>query len=180
MKRSVVLLTVILTLLSPPVFSQDKPVVAEPAVAEPAVTTPTIEAGDVVVTPVVAEPAKSDGVVEDAEKLIDGSTEAIDNDPAAAISQLVELAKEGRWGPFVGLALMFLVWGLRRFIWKLIPKNALPWVTLGAGMVTTGAIELGLGVVWWKVLIDSLAASGIAMGMWSALFKHFMKPEEDT
>ena len=144
-------------------------VVAKPAVAKPAVAKATDVAAPAAAT---ADPVK------DAEKLIDGSTESITNNPEAAVNQLIELAKQGRWGPFVGLLLMFFVWALRKFIWKLIPKNALPWVTLGAGMVATGAVGLSLGVVWWKVLIDAFATSGIAMGFWSLLFKHFMKPTE--
>jgi hypothetical protein len=165
-----------LLLLSGPAFADDTPAapaaaveVAKPAAAKPADAKPAA----------AVEPVKSDDPVKDAETLIDGETETINNDPGAAVSQLTQLAKEGRWGPFVGLLLMFLIWALRKFIWKLIPKSALPWVTLGAGMVATGAIELGLGVVWWKVLIDSLATSGIAMGFWSLLFKHFMKPKEN-
>ena len=150
-----------------PVLADDpKPAETDkPAVTEPA-------------KPEAKTEAKSDDPVGDAEKVIDDGIKKIDEDPGAAVSTLVQLAKEGRWGPFVGLALMFLIWILRKFIWKLIPKNVLPWVTLGVGMVATGAIELSLGVTWWKVLIDALGTSGIAMAFWSLLFKHFMKPKE--
>lgn len=179
MKRFVTASIVALLLLSPYAMADDPKPADAPVVAEPATPAdtgaPTVTVGDVKV-----EPVKSGDPVEDATKLIDGSVETIDNDPGAAINQLIELAKEGRWGPFVGLLLMFLVWVLRKFIWKLVPPNALPWVTLGAGMAATAAIELGLGVVWWKVLIDSFATSGIAMGFWSLLFKHFLKPKEEN
>ena len=120
----------------------------------------------------------SDPIV-DADELIDSEIEIIDSDPGAVVGQLIQLAKEGRWGPFVGLLLMFAIWILRRFVWKLIPKNALPWVTLLVGMAATGAVGLSLGVVWWKVLIDALATSGVAMGFWSLIFKHFLKPAEN-
>lgn len=131
---------------------------------------PTVTAGDPVVTTVTP--------VEEAEKVIDTAIADIDADPGAAINMLVQMAKEGRWGPFAGLLVMLLIWVLRKFIWKLIPKSALPWVTLAAGMLVTGAIGFSMGTVWWKVLIDAFATSGIAMGFWSLLFKHFMKPAE--
>jgi hypothetical protein len=152
---------------------------AAPALADDPKPADAVTAADAAKPADTAKPeVKSDDPVADAEKPIDGATETIDNDPGAAVNQLIQLAKEGRWGPFVGLLVMFLIWALRKFIWKLIPKNVLPWVTLGAGMLATGAIELGLGVTWWKVLIDAFATSGIAMGFWSLLFKHFMKPKE--
>jgi hypothetical protein len=159
---------VVLMLLAVPVLAQDKPADKpdKPAATEPAKPQPA------------KADAKSDDPVGDAEKVIDDGIKKIDEDPGAAVNQLVQLAKEGRWGPFVGLILMFLIWILRKFIWKLIPKNVLPWVTLGVGMVATGAIGLGLGVTWWKVLIDAFATSGIAMAFWSLLFKHFLKPKE--
>lgn len=176
MKRFIVAPLVALMLLAMPALADDPKPADKPAVTAPSVTT-----GDVKVEPAkAAELPGNEDPVDAAETVIDDGIKEIDKDPGAAVSQLVQLAKEGRWGPFVGLALMFLIWILRKFIWKLIPSNALPWVTLGVGMVATGAIEFSLGVTWWKVLIDSFATSGIAMGFWSLLFKHFMKPEEEA
>jgi hypothetical protein len=169
MKRFIIAPLVVLMLLATSALADDPKPVDKPA------TTPAVTAGDVKVDPV-----KSDDPVADAEKVIDDGIKKIDEDPGEAISTLTQLAKEGRWGPFVGLLLMFLIWVLRKFIWKLIPKNALPWVTLGVGIIATGAIELGLGVTWWKVLIDSLGTSGIAMALWSMIFKHIMKPKEEN
>lgn len=164
MKRLAVGSVVALLLLSPYAVAQDKATDGGAAVAA-AESKPASE-------------AKNDNSVENAEKLVDDNIKKIDENPGEAVSELIQLAKEGRWGSFVGLALMFLIWILRRFIWQLIPKNALPWVTLGIGMVVTGAIELGLGVSWWKVLIDAFAASSVAMGFWSLLFKHVLKVEK--
>lgn len=118
-----------------------------------------------------------DPVVE-AEKVIDEAIKEIDEDPGAATGVLVELAKSGRWGPFAGLLILFIIWGLRKFIWKLIPKNVLPWLTLGLAMVASIAVGLLFGNVWWEVLIDGLITGGSAGLLWSALFKHFMKPKE--
>lgn len=118
--------------------------------------------------------------VDEAGKKIDDAIKDIDKDPGAKVSLLIELAKSGRWGPFAGLALLFIVWGLRKFIWKLINKNVLPWLTLGLAMVCSVAVGLIAGNEWWKVLIDGLLTGGSAMALWSALFKHFMKPKEES
>ena len=159
MKRITLGLIAALLLLSPSVLADDpKPVDAG-----------VVDAG--------AQPAD---VIGEAEKVIADGIKEIDKDPGKTVGIIMQLVEEGRWGPAIGLALMFLIWILRKFIWKLIPKNALPWVTLGAGMAATAAIELSLGIVWWKVLIDSLGTSGIAMGLWSLIFKHFMKPKEEN
>jgi len=135
------------------------------AMAAPAVT----------VTATVTEP-----VVSDADKAIDDATKGIDENPGETIKDLIQLAKEGRWGPFIGLLLMFLIWITRKWVWKLIPKNVLPWLTLGLGMTATVAVELSLGVIWWKTLVDGLATSGIAMAFWSTLFKHFLGDKESS
>ena len=137
----------------------DKPVAA----VEPAVTV-----------------APSDDPLKDAEKVIDDGIKKIDENLVKEADTLVQMIEEGRWGPLVGLILMFLIWALRKYIWKLIPKNVLPWVTLGVGILTTGATELILGVTWWKVLIDSFTTSASAMALWSLIFKRFMKPKEAT
>lgn len=121
--------------------------------------------------------------IEEAEKKILDTIEPADKDIEQQFDLMVQLFKEGRWGPAVGLALMLLVWALRKFIWKFVPSNALPWVTLAAGMVATVVGELLAGVVWWKTLIDGFATSGIAMGFWSLLFKHILgqkNPEEQA
>jgi hypothetical protein len=126
------------------------------------------------------DPVKSDDPVADAEGKIDDAIKDVDKDPGAQISWIIELAKSGRWGPFAGQLLLFLVWGLRKFIWKLIKPNVLPWVTLGAAMVASVAVGLIAGNVWWQVLIDGLITGGSAMALWSLLFKHFMKPKEEA
>ena len=157
MKRFVLAPLVVLCLLASPALADDpKPVDAG-----------IVDAG--------AQPADPVG---EAEKVVDDAIKDIDKDPGAKISLLIELAKSGRWGPFVGLALLFIVWGLRKFIWKLINPNVLPWLTLGLAMVASVTVGLIAGNEWWKVLIDGLLTGGSAMALWSALFKHFMKPKE--
>lgn len=118
--------------------------------------------------------------VGEAEAAIDDAVERVDEDPAGTVSLLIELAKSGRWGPFAGLLVMFLVWVGRKWIWKYIPRNVLPWLTLSLSMVVSVAVGLIAENVWWKVLIDGLLTGGSAMALWSAVFKHFMKPKEAT
>jgi hypothetical protein len=163
MKRIIVAPIVALMLLAMPALADDPKPADKPAATEPAKP---------------AEEAKSDDPVADAEKAIDEATEEIDKDPGKQVSLLVELAKSGRWGPFAGQLLLFLVWGLRKFIWKLIKPSVLPWVTLGAAMLVSVGVGLGFGNIWWQVLIDGLITGTAAMGLWSMIFKHFMKPKE--
>jgi len=133
---------------------------AFPALAD---TSPSVDAGIQAGDPIAA-----------ASEAIDIAVKDIDADPAATISELIELAKSGRWGPFAGLALMFLVWAFRKFFWKLINKNVLPWLTLALGMAVAVGVGLVAGNIWWKVLIDGLITGGSAMALWSALFKHLL------
>jgi len=141
--------------------------------ATPAVVTATVDAG----TPAVTETATAVPTEKEVEKEIDDAIKPIDTNLTDEVSQIVALFKEGRWGPAIGALLMLIVWTLRRFIWKLIPKKVLPWLTFGLGMVVVVATELAMGVVWWKTLIDGLGTSGAAMAFWSLLFKHVLPTE---
>jgi len=142
---------------------------AFPVMAE---TSTVVDAG---VVDAGVQPADPVGV---AGEVIDDAVKGVDEDPGATISQLIEFAKTGRWGPFAGLALMFAVWVFRKFFMKLIDTKILPWVTLGVAMVVSVGVGLAAGNIWWKVLLDGLITGGCAMAFWSALFKFFMKPKE--
>lgn len=136
-------------------------------------------------TPAVATEKPADAVVakdevSDAETIIDEAVKEIDKDPGKQISLLVELAKSGRWGPFAGLLILFIVWAIRKFLLKLIKPNVLPWLTLGLAMVASVGVGLGFGNVWWQVLIDGLITGGAAGLMWSALFKHLLGEKKKT
>lgn len=156
--------------LAPFAFADD-PKPDEPA--EPAASEDTAEAGQPEIDTV-----KSDDPVDDAEKEIDDATKDIDDDPGGILALIVDLAKSGRWGPFAGQVLLFLVWVLRKYIWKLIPTNYLPWITLGAALVASVAVGLVAENAWWEVLIDGLITGGSAMALWSLLFKHLMPTEK--
>jgi hypothetical protein len=153
MKRILLTPLVVLCLLASPAWADDPPAPTDSS----------------------AQPADSS---DDAEKIIDDATKKIDEDPGGQAGALVELAKSGRWGPFVGLAILFIVWGLRKFILKLISKNVLPWITIGLAVAASVAVGLGFGNTWWQILIDLFSAGGAGAILWSAIFKHFMKPKE--
>jgi len=166
-----------LLLLSPLAVTADDTTSVTPASA---VTTPAaaVAAPADAAVPAVATP-KTDDPVADAGKKIDDATEDINENPAANIEAIISAFKEGRWAAGIGLVVMFLIWGLRRFLWKLIPKSALPYVTLALGCAVTVSIELISGIVWWKTLIDGFLASASAMALWSLVFKHVLSSKDD-
>jgi hypothetical protein len=124
------------------------------------------------------EPAPAEEVDPDA--VIDDGTAQIDEDPAAAVSLIVEAFRQGHWSLAIGTLVLFVVWVLRRFLWTLIPRNVLPWLTLALAMVVTVVVGLIAGVVWWQALIDGLLTSGVAMAFWSLVFRHLLpKPDKD-
>ena len=114
----------------------------------------------------------------DPEAVIDEAIADIDEDPAGAVSGIVQAFQDGRWAAGAGLLVMFVTWVLRRYIWKYIPKNVLPWLSLALGMIVTVAVGLVAGVVWWQALIDGLLTSAVAMAFWSTLFKHILPKEK--
>ncbi len=149
MKRFIVAPIVALMLLAMPALADDPKPADKPAVTEPAKP---------------AEPAKPEAKdeVDDAGKIIDDAVKEIEKDPAKQVGLLVELAKSGRWGPFAGLLLLFIVWAFRKFLMKMINTNVLPWLTLGLAMVASIGVGLGFGNVWWQVLLDGLITGGSA------------------
>ncbi len=169
MKKTLLTSFIGLCLLALPAMADDgKPVSVDAGVVDAGVVDAgVVDAGVVVVT---AGTPSIDS--------IDEATKQIDEDPVAQINLLIELAKTGRWGPFVGLLILFVVWGLRKFIWKLVNPNVLPWLTLGFAVIASIGVGLLAENVWWEVMLDSLITGGAAGIMWSALFKHFMKPKE--
>jgi len=165
MKRIVFVPLALLCLLAMPALADDP--VPEPA--QPAVTSP--DSG---------QPTADVDPVDAAGKIIDDATKKIDEDPGGAMNLIIDLAKSGRWGLFVGVLIMFLVWATRKFIWKVIKPNILPWLTLGLALVASVAVGLVAGNVWWQIIIDLFSTGGTGALLWSAVFKHFMKPKEES
>jgi len=164
MKRIVFVPLALLCLLAMPALADDP--VLEPA--QPAVTSPDV-GQSIDVDPVDA-----------AGEIIDDATKKIDEDPGGAVNLIIDLAKSGRWGPFAGVLIVFLVWATRKFIWKVVKPNVLPWLTLGLALVVSVAVGLVAGNVWWQIIIDLFSTGGTGALLWSAVFKHFMKPKEES
>jgi hypothetical protein len=171
-KRMTVGILAALLLLSPMEATADDPKPAAPVAAVAAVAEPTAP---------VAETPKADSKdpVADAAKKIDEAISTIEENPVESVSTIVQAFKDGRWAAGIGLAIMFLIWILRKFIWKLIPKKVLPWLTLGLGCTVTVAVELITGVIWWQTLIDGFLASASAMALWTLIFKHVLPSADD-
>ena len=91
---------------------------------------------------------------------------------------MIELAKSGRWGPFVGLLILILVWATRKWLWKLIKPTVLPWLTLGLAAVASVAVGLIAENAILDILLDTFITGGTAAILRSAVFKHFMKPKD--
>lgn len=166
-----------------PAFADDA-APAQPAAAA-AAAAPAADAAKPAAAEPAAEPAaaaaKADSAdpVDEAAKKIDAATEDINDHPVENINAIIAAFKEGRWAAGIGLAVMFLIWILRKFIWKLIPKKVLPWLTLVLGCTVTVATELIAGIVWWQTLIDGFLASASAMALWSLIFKHVLPSADD-
>jgi hypothetical protein len=143
---------------------------AQPAAPAPAAE-PAVDGGT---TPADVTPEEA------AEKKIDDAIEGVDKDPGAAVSEMVQAFKEGRWAAGIGLLLTLLVWFTRKFVWKFIPKKALPWLTFGLAMLVTVSVELVLGIVWWKTLIDGFLTCGSAMAFWSLVLKQFAGDKKEA
>jgi len=111
---------------------------------------------------------------------IDDQLDSTDKDVGEQISTMIQLFREGRWAPAIGLVLMLIIRILRRFVQKIIPKNAIPWFTLGLGMLFVVSTELIAGITWWKTLIDGFLTSSAGMAFWSLAFKHILKFEKEN
>jgi len=80
------------------------------------------------------------------------------------------------WPLAVGIGLTTLVWATRHFVLHKIPKNVIPWVTLGLAIAgTTGARmvqSISAGAVWWHGMVEGIlegATVGFAaIGWWDA------------
>jgi len=150
----------------------DEPAAAPAPVAAVApASTPAVAAPATTEVAVVKDPADP---VADADKVIDDSIKPVDDAPGETVGAIISAFKEGRWGAAIGLLIMLLVWITRKFIWTVVPKKVLPWLTLGLAMVVTVGVELLTGISWWKTLIDGFITGGSAMAFWSLLFKHIL------
>lgn len=120
----------------------------------------------------------SEDAIDDANQVIDTGTSEVEANPAGAVVAIVEAFRDGRWGAAIGMLVVFLIWGLRKFFWSTIPKNILPWLVLALGSAITVSTEILSGIVWWKALIDGFVTSACAIALWSLVFKHVLPHEK--
>lgn len=92
--------------------------------------------------------------------------DVITRDPTTFFTNLVEAVQSKRWSPVIGSVLLILVWIVRKFLWKKLPKKVVPWIALGIGIVATMGLGMAGGVVWWKALISGLVSGGQAIALW--------------
>jgi hypothetical protein len=135
----------------------DKPIV--PAIEEaPAVPAPLPE-GDVIsqANPEIPTEIKTDA------------------DMGEALGLAIDLATHGRWAMAVGLLLMILVYAARRFnLLAMVPKKAIPWITMGLGLTTAIAIALMTENGWSQALFSGLGGAVGSIGLWELAGKHLL------
>lgn len=183
--RALALVLSVLCLFAVPALADE--VVGEPAVVvDVIVITPTPDAGptdDVVeeVADVVEDvPATEDAATTDAGAATPAPAPVVpsEDDPGAILEAAVLAAQTGRWSVFFGLAIMFLIWGLRKVLLNLDGK-VVPWVALGAGILAHVGIALAGGApVTVATLTHALLAGATAVGLWEMLFKHLLGKKE--
>lgn len=119
---------------------------------------------------------------------MDTSTVAAIYDPNTTqdIGGLLALAERafqsGNWGLVFGLALTILVVAIRLTgLTKMIPKEYDKYVATGLAVLTSVAIGLQAGVVWWKIITSGVAIGFIAIGGWETIGvwirDHITKPK---
>ncbi len=154
MKKLIVGIVAALLICAPMVLADDaKPAtteVAKPSTATPATATPA-EEGEAPVP----------------------YTDVVDENPAQYIVEMVKAFQSKNWTLGIGMALMTIIWGIRRFVWKSLPTKTIPWVSAGLALVATFAVSIiGGDIVWWECIISALTSSAGAVFLWEALFKH--------
>ena len=93
------------------------------------------------------------------------------------IKKLVDAAKGGQWGLAAALALMLLVYLMKRFALKdRLPSKLVPWAAAGMSMAGYVAASLLVdGVTMSDAVLGGLLTGAAAVGLWEMLFKHLMK-----
>lgn len=171
-KRIPVLLMASLLFLSPVILADDAKPATEPAAAVAApVATPAAEP---------AKPADAVGPVEAAKPAAAAAAEPlpVEGNEGEYIKALVKAFNAKDWGIFAGLALMILVWVLKKFIWKTLPVGVLPWVSAGAGVAVAVATGLFTGLIWWRAILNGLTVGAAASGLWSMVGKKIFGKNE--
>lgn len=176
MKRLLVILS-LLCLVFAPLALADNPTPTAPAVAPataapatPAVAAPVCPPCPACpVCPVATTAAPTDApptATPAAPAPAAAPEDIITKDPTSFFTNLVEAVQSKRWSPVIGSVLLALVWALRKFLWKKLPKKLVPWIAVGVGVVGTMGLTMLGNVIWWKALISGLVSGGQAIALW--------------
>lgn len=104
-----------------------------------------------------------------------------DAEVGGAVSLLIDAIQNGNWSILVGALILLLIWLVRKMGWlDMLPKNAIPWVSAGIGVVGYVGIALASGLPWKEALGNGFAAGIEAVGLWELLFKRLLAPSKDA
>jgi hypothetical protein len=122
--------------------------------------------------PVPAPAAASADVKADVAAPTTPETPAVDENPGEYVEKIIDAYSNKDWGILAGLSIMLLIWIVKRFVWTSLPVSALPWVSIGLGVLVAVATALMAGQLWWKAILNGLTTGAAASGLWSAVGKH--------
>ncbi len=93
-----------------------------------------------------------------------------------ALEAFLLAAQEGHWAIFAGLALMLVIWILRRFhILAKMPAKVVPWLAAVLGIAGYIAVGLSQGMIWYTAVGQGFLTGASAVGLWELIFKHLLK-----
>lgn len=97
-------------------------------------------------------------------------------DPVSWLNGIAGAAKNSEWSLVTGFALLFLTTVLdkivSRFFKKKIPRNVLPWIAIGLGVLTQVGVFLAMGHHWLYAISGGLVSGLVASGGYSAIGRH--------
>lgn len=152
----------------------------------------TVQAQDGVIPPpeVVGEKPSTNNGTNDEEPKAETIAPVVDKNPdlkevpdtpkeaAESVSLLISAAKSGQWSIFAGLLIMLLIFvGNRMGLREKVGKKALPWVSVGLGVLASIGVMLAAGVAWDEALIQGLVAGLSASGFWELIGKHLLRKD---
>jgi hypothetical protein len=88
------------------------------------------------------------------------------------IKQIINAVKTGKWALLVGLVVMLLTFIVNKLIKEKIPRNVLPWLAIGLGVIGNTAFALSTGVPWMDAILGGVNHGLVAAGGWSAIGKY--------
>jgi hypothetical protein len=99
-----------------------------------------------------------------------GPPEAGVVDPIEHTNLLVKAVRSKEWGVAAGLALMLIVWVIGWF-WSALPSAWVPFLAIALGILATVGIDLSIGGVWWRAILNGFATGLSATGCWETFGK---------